>query len=82
LSFESVNTQFVLIPKEKVKGRQIGVTGGYPIAVTSTGYLFLFRVDGPRETSLVTWGFEKAKVKVSMKISPLTSHIDKKVPGF
>jgi hypothetical protein len=79
---KDVIAQFVLIPKEKVKGRQIGVTGGYPITVTSTGYLFLFRVDGPGETSPVTWGFEKAKVKVSMKISPLTSHTDQKVPGF
>jgi hypothetical protein len=71
-----VIAQFLLIPKEKVKERQIGVTGGYPITVTSTGYLFLFRVDGPGETSPVTWGFEKAKVKVSIKISPLTSHTD------
>jgi hypothetical protein len=62
--------------------RKIGVTGGYPITVTSIGCLFLFRVDGPGETSPVTWGFEKAKVKVSMKMSPLTSHTDQKVPGF
>jgi hypothetical protein len=31
-----VIAQFVLIPKEKVKERKIGVTGGYPITVTST----------------------------------------------
>ena len=53
--------QFVLIPKGKVKGRKIGVTRGYPIIVTSIGCLFLFRVDGPRETSPITWGFEKAR---------------------
>jgi len=68
--------QFVLIPKEKVKGRKIGVTRGYPITVTSTSYLFLFRVDVLGEMSLMTWGFEKAKVKVSIKVSPLTSHTD------
>jgi hypothetical protein len=33
---ERVIAQFVLVPKEKVKGRKIGVTGGYPITVTST----------------------------------------------
>jgi hypothetical protein len=48
---------------EKVKGEQIGVTGDYPITVTSIGCLFLFRVVGPRETSPVTWRFEKAKSK-------------------
>ena len=31
-----VIAQFVLNPKEKVKGRQIGITGGYPIIITST----------------------------------------------
>ena len=77
-----VITQFVLIPKEKVKERKIGVKRGYPINITSTRYLFLFRVDGPGETSPVTWGFEKEKVKVSIKLSPLTSHTDKKVPRF
>jgi hypothetical protein len=56
-----------LFHRKKVKGRQIGVTGGYPITVTSTRYLFLFRVDGPGETSPMTWGFEKAKVKVSIE---------------
>jgi hypothetical protein len=55
-------TIFTLI-EEKVKGEQIGVTGDYPITVTSIGCLFLFRVVGPGETSLVTWGFEKAKGK-------------------
>jgi hypothetical protein len=49
--------------EEKVKGKQIGITGDYPITVTSIGCLFLFRVVGPGETSLVTWGFEKAKGK-------------------
>jgi hypothetical protein len=44
----------------KVNGKQIGVSGDYPIIVTLIGCLFLFRVDGPRETSPVTWGFEKA----------------------
>jgi hypothetical protein len=78
----TVIAQFVLIPKEKVKGRQTGVMGGYPIIVTATGYLFLFRVDGPGEMSPMTWGFERAKSKVSMKISPLTSHTDQKVLGF
>jgi hypothetical protein len=33
--------------EEKVKGKQIGVTGDYPITITSIGYLFLFRVVGP-----------------------------------
>jgi hypothetical protein len=69
-------------PKERLMERKIGVTGGYPITVTSIGCLFLFRVDGPGETSPVTWGFEKEKVKMSMKMSPLTSHTDQKVPGF
>jgi hypothetical protein len=55
---------------------------GYPITVTLIRYLFLFRVDSPGETSPVTWGFEKAKVKVSIKVSPLTSHTDQKVPRF
>jgi hypothetical protein len=36
--------------------------GGYPITVTSTGYLSLFRVDGLEEMSPVTYGFEKEKV--------------------
>jgi hypothetical protein len=58
------------IPKGKAKGRQIGVTGGYPITITLIRYIFLFRDDSPRETSLVTWGFEKAKVKVSIKDIP------------
>jgi hypothetical protein len=49
--------------EEKVKGEKIGVTGDYPITVTSIGCLFLFRVVGPGETSPVTWGFEKAKSK-------------------
>jgi hypothetical protein len=35
-------------------GKQIGVTRDYPITVTSIGYLFLFRVVGPEETSPVT----------------------------
>jgi hypothetical protein len=77
-----VIAQIVRIPKEKVKGRKIGVRGGYPIIITSMGYLFLFRVDDPGETSPVTWGFEKAKVKVSIKVSLLTSHVDKKFPWF
>jgi hypothetical protein len=67
---ESVIAQFVLVPKGKAKGRQIGVTGGYPITVTLIRYLFLFRDDSPGETSPVTWGFEKAKVKVSIKGIP------------
>jgi hypothetical protein len=49
--------------EEKVKGEKIGITGDYPITVTSIGCLFLFRVVGPGETSPVTWGFEKAKSK-------------------
>jgi hypothetical protein len=49
--------------EEKVKGEQIGVTGDYPITATSIGCLFLFRVIGPRETSPMIWGFEKAKSK-------------------
>jgi hypothetical protein len=49
--------------EEKVKGEKIGITGGYPIIVTSIGCLFLFRVVGPGETSPMTWGFEKAKGK-------------------
>jgi hypothetical protein len=77
-----VIAQFVLIPKEKVKGSQIGVIRGYPIIVTSTGYVFIFRVDGPGETSPVTWGFENEKVKVSLKVSPLTSQTYQKVPRF
>jgi hypothetical protein len=48
---------------EEVKGEKIGVMGDYPITVTSIGCLFLFRVVGPRETSPVTWGLEKAKSK-------------------
>jgi hypothetical protein len=35
--------------------------GDYPITVTSIGCLFLSRVVGPGETSLVTCGFEKAR---------------------
>jgi hypothetical protein len=31
---------------------------------------------------LMAQGFEKTKLKVSIKISPLTSHTDQKVPGF
>jgi hypothetical protein len=77
-----VIAQFVLNPKEKVKGRQIGVTGGYHMTVNSTRYLFLFKVDGLGETSPMTWGFEKAKIKVSIKVSPLTSHTDQKVRRF
>ena len=68
--------QFVLVPKGKAKGRQIGVTGGYPITVTLIRHLFLFRDNSPGETSPVTWGFEKEEVKVSLKMSLLTSHID------
>jgi hypothetical protein len=49
--------------KGKVKGKQIGVTGGYPITVTSIGCLFLFRVDGPGEISPVTWGFDEARLR-------------------
>jgi hypothetical protein len=49
--------------EEKVKGKQIGVMGDYLITVTSIGCLILFRVVGPGEMSLVTWGFEKAKSK-------------------
>jgi hypothetical protein len=47
--------------KGKVNGKKIGETGGYPIIVTSIGSLFIFRVDGPGETSPVTWGFEKVR---------------------
>jgi hypothetical protein len=65
-----VIAQFVLVPKGKAKGRKIGVTGGYPIIVTLIRYLFIFRDDSPGEMSSVTWGFEKAKVKVSMKSIP------------
>jgi hypothetical protein len=49
--------------EEKVNEKKIGVTGDYPITVTSIGCLFLFRVVGPGETSPMTWGFEKAKSK-------------------
>jgi hypothetical protein len=70
-----VIVQFVLVPKGKAKGRKIGVTRGYSITVTLIRYLFLFRDDSPGETSLVTWGFEKAKVKMSYKgIPSLKSH--------
>jgi hypothetical protein len=62
--------QFVLVPKGKAKGRQIDETGGYPIIVTLIRYLFLFRDDSPGEMSSVTWGFEKGKVKVSLKDIP------------
>jgi hypothetical protein len=47
----------------KVKGEKIGITGDYPITVTSIGCLFLFRVEGLGETSTVAWGFEKARSK-------------------
>jgi hypothetical protein len=50
-------------PKGKGSGRQIGITRGYPITVTSTGYLFLFRVDGMGETSLMTWGLKRQRLK-------------------
>jgi hypothetical protein len=49
--------------EERINGRQIGVMRDYPITVTSIGCPFLFRVVGPRETSPITWGFEKAKGK-------------------
>jgi hypothetical protein len=49
--------------EEKVKGEKIGVTRDYPITVTSIGCLFLFRVVGLRETSIMTSGIEKAKTK-------------------
>jgi hypothetical protein len=65
-----VIVQFVLVTKGKAKGGQIGVTGGCPITVTLIRHLFLFRDDSLGETSLVTWGFEKAKVKVSIKDVP------------
>jgi hypothetical protein len=55
--------------ERKGKWRQIDVTGGYPITVTSIGCLFLFRVVGTGETSPVTWGFEKAKDKGQVKVS-------------
>jgi hypothetical protein len=45
------------------KRRQTDVTRDYPINASLIGYLFIFRVVGPRETSLVTWGFEKEKGK-------------------
>ena len=64
----------------KVKGKQIGVNLGYPITITSIGFLFLFRVVGPGETSLVTWVFEKARSKWLIK-DPLSQvTIDQKVP--
>ena len=68
--------------KGKVKGEQIGVTGDYPIIVTSIGCLFLFRVDGPGETSPVTWGFEKARSRYLLKgpLSQVTT--DQKVQEF
>jgi hypothetical protein len=64
--------QFVLVQKGKASGGKIGVTGGCPITVTLIRHLFLFRDESPGETSPVTWGFEKAKVKVSRKIYPLS----------
>jgi hypothetical protein len=70
LLVKGVIAQYVLVPKEKAKGRQIGVTGGYPITFTLIRYIFLFRDDSPGETSSVTWGFEKAKVKMSYKGIP------------
>jgi hypothetical protein len=68
--------------EEKVKRKQIGVTQGYPITVTSIGFLFLFRVVGRGETSPVTWRFEKARSKWLLKgpLSQVTT--DQKVPGL
>jgi hypothetical protein len=41
------------------------------------GRFFLFREVNPRETSLVTWGFEEAKVKVKVSSSQVTTKIRK-----
>jgi hypothetical protein len=71
---DPVIAQFVLVPKEKAKGGKIGVTGGCPITVTLIRHLFLFRDNSPGETSPVTWGFEREKVKVSRKDNPHKSH--------
>jgi hypothetical protein len=60
---ESCYRTICTLIEEKVKEEKIGVTGDYPITVTSIGCLFLFRVVGPGETSPVTWGFEKEKSK-------------------
>jgi hypothetical protein len=65
-----VIAQFLLVPKEKVKGGQIGVTRGFPITVTLIRHLFLFRDDSLWEMSPMTWGFEKAKVEVLIKDIP------------
>jgi hypothetical protein len=65
--------------EEKVKGEKIGVTGDYPIIVTSIGCLFLFGVLGLGETSPMTWGFEKAKSKWLDKYPLSQVTTDKKV---
>jgi hypothetical protein len=65
-----VITQFVLVPKGRAKGGKIGVIGGRPIIVTLIRHLFLFRDDSSGEMSLMTWGFEKARVDVSIKDIP------------
>jgi hypothetical protein len=44
-----------------MKRGQTGITEPIPPTVTSMGRFFLFREVRPRETSPVTWGFEKAK---------------------
>jgi hypothetical protein len=67
---DPVIVQFVLVPKGKDKGGKIGITGGCPITVTLIRHLFLFRDDIPGETSSVTWGFEREKVKVLRKNNP------------
>jgi hypothetical protein len=67
-----VIAQLVLIQKGKANGGKIGVIGGCHITITLIRHFFLFRGESPRETSLVTWGFEKAKVKVSRKFFPLS----------
>jgi hypothetical protein len=61
-SWDCYRTICTLI-KGKVNGKENWRNGGYPITVTSIGCLFLFRVDGPGETSPVTWGFEKARLR-------------------
>jgi hypothetical protein len=43
--------------------RKIGVTKVILSHITSIGCLFLFRVDDPGETSPVTWGFEKERLR-------------------
>jgi hypothetical protein len=78
----TVIVQFVLVAKAKAKGGQIGVTRGCPITVTLIRHLFLFRDDSPRETSPVTWGFEKAKVKVSRKYIPSNKSHRSESPKF